>query len=228
MAGGRGEGQDLDVAGRGGFEGGASGLDGGVGECGLGAEKKKAGLGCKAEELAGGWGPEMGVEDDAQERSAARQAGAIGEGGVVGEDGANAGEDGVGGVAEVVDLSAGERAGEPDGGGGGAGDGRWGETAVNRERRLEGDEGALALDKVGERQVEGTGRALAGAEGDCDAGVAENGEATAADERVGIGGSNDDASDAGLNEGDGAGTGPAVVRAGLEGDEGGGAADVMA
>ena len=45
-------------------------------------------------------GAEVGVEDDAEEGAAAGELGAVGEGWVVGEDGADAGEDGVGGVAE--------------------------------------------------------------------------------------------------------------------------------
>ncbi len=69
----------------------------------------------------------MGVEDDAKERAAAWQvvgtkesaagwilhSAAVGELGVVGEDGADAGEDGVGGVAEELYFVAGCGAGEP-------------------------------------------------------------------------------------------------------------------
>lgn len=213
-----GEGDDFELAGRGGVEGGAAGLDGGIGECGLGAEEEEIGcgrFGGGAEELAGGWGAELGVEDDAEEWAAARQGGAVGEGGVVGEDCADSGEDGVGGVAEAVDLGAGERAGEPDGCGGGAGCGWRCEIAVDRERGFESDEGALVLDELGERQVERAGAPLAGAERDGDAGVAENGEAAATDERVGVRSGDDHAGDAGMGEGNGAGAGAAVVGAGL-------------
>ena len=125
-AGSGGKGEELDAAGRDGFEGCAAVLDGGIGEGGLGAEEEEIGLGALAngaEDLAGGRRAEMSVEDDTQEGATAGEAGTIGEGGVVGEDGADAGEDGVGGVAEAVDLGAGEWAGEPDGGGGGAGGG---------------------------------------------------------------------------------------------------------
>jgi hypothetical protein len=47
------------------------------------------------DDVVGGWCAEIGIEDDAQERTAAGKAGAVGEGGVVGEDGADAGENGV-------------------------------------------------------------------------------------------------------------------------------------
>ena len=71
----------------------------------------------------------MGVEDDAEEGAAARQgvgtgesaagwilhSAAVGELGVVGEDGADAGEDGVGGVAEELHFVARGGAGEPEG-----------------------------------------------------------------------------------------------------------------
>ena len=54
------------------------------------------------------------------------------------------------------------------------------------------------------------------------------GDAAAGDLRVGVGGGDDDASDAGGDEGVGAGRGAAVVRAGLKGDVGGCAMRVMA
>ena len=74
----------------------------------------------------------MGVEDDTEERAAARQGGgvgwslhsaagwvlhsaAVGELGVIGEDRADAAEDGVGGVAEELHLVARGGAREPEG-----------------------------------------------------------------------------------------------------------------
>ncbi len=82
----------------------------------------------------------MGVEDDAEEGAASgeelgvEEAGAVGELGVVGEDGTDAGEDGVGGMAEELDLVAGGFAGEPVGLVGVAD--RW--TGVRVCRRLRG------------------------------------------------------------------------------------------
>ena len=167
---------------------------------------------------------EVGVEDDAEQRAAAGAGrAAVGEGGVVGEHGADAGEEGVGGVAEAVDLGAGLGAGEPVGLAGGALGCGWGQFAVDRERGLEGNEGAAGLDEVGEGVVEVAGRLLEDADGDVDAGGAEFGDALAADERVGIDGGDDAAGDFGGDEGVGAGAGAAVMAAGLEGDVGGGA-----
>ena len=63
----------------------------------------------------------MGVEDDAEQGATARlavgavQIAAVRELGVVGENGANAREDGVGDVAEDVDLVARCWAGDPEG-----------------------------------------------------------------------------------------------------------------
>jgi len=81
---------------------------------------------------------------------------------------------------------------------------------------------------MGEGQVEGAGALLAGAEGDADTGFLEDSEAATADEGVGVRGGDDDAADAGLNERLGAGAGAAMMGAGLEGDKGGGAADIVA
>jgi hypothetical protein len=65
------------------------------------------------------WDAEVGVKDDAEEAAAAgkivgaEDAATVGELGVVGEDGADAGEDCVGAVAEELDLMACSRASEP-------------------------------------------------------------------------------------------------------------------
>ena len=64
---------------------------------------------CGTDELRVEWDAEVGVEDDAEEGAAAGEFGAVGEGWVVGEDGADAGEDGVGGVAEVAGPRGGRR-----------------------------------------------------------------------------------------------------------------------
>lgn len=89
-----------------------------------------------ADELRGERDAEVGVEDDAEERAAAgltvgaEDAAAVGEGGVVGEGGTDAGEDSVGVVAEALDFVAGLRAGEPVGLIGRAGGEGRGELAV--------------------------------------------------------------------------------------------------
>ena len=62
---------------------------------------------------------EVGVKDDAEQRAAARKivgaddAAAVGELGVVGEHGSDAGQNCVGAVAEDLDLMACGRPGEP-------------------------------------------------------------------------------------------------------------------
>jgi hypothetical protein len=105
---------------------GAGGGEGGLsfGGGGFGADDEEV-VGGGLDEGAGEGGAEVGVEDDAEQWAAAGEARAVGEGGVVGEDGADAGEDGVGGVAEELGVGAGGGAGEPVRGGGGAGGGGW-------------------------------------------------------------------------------------------------------
>lgn len=179
-------------------------------------------------------GTEVGVEDDAEEGAAAGEAAggeevaAVREGGVVGEDGADAGEDGVGGVAEELDLVAGGLAGEPVGLIGEAVRGCGGELAIGGEGGLEGDKGAAGADEVREGVVELSGLRLADAEHDFDADGAELCEASTADCGVGVFGGDDSAGDAGGDEGVGTGAGAAVVGAGLESDVGGGAAGIEA
>src|SRR4029079_899734 len=53
------------------------------------------------------------INDDTQQRKAAREAGAIVEQAVVGEERADAGEDGVGIMAELLNVGAGDFAGDP-------------------------------------------------------------------------------------------------------------------
>ncbi len=177
---------------------------------------------------------EVGVEDDAEQgataglTAGAENAAAVGEWWVVGEDGADAGEDGVGGVAEALDLGAGRGAGEPVRLVGGSGLRGGGEVAVDGKGGLEGDEGRVVLDEVGEGVVEVAGGLLEDAESDFDSGGAEFGDALAADLGVGVFGGDDDTGDAGGDEGVGAGAGSSVVGAGLEGDVGGGSGGVEA
>lgn len=53
------------------------------------------------------------IENDAEERTTARKATAVGEEGVVSEDGADAGEESVGGVTEAMNLGTGFFGGDP-------------------------------------------------------------------------------------------------------------------
>ncbi len=161
------------------------------------------------------------VEDDAEEGSAAREAGAVGERGIVGKNGADAGEDGVRAMTELLDLFAGCGAREPDWRGFGASAGRWREIAVGGQSGFEGDERAVLGDEAGEGVVELAGRLLKKADVDLDAGDAEAGDALAGDEGVWVDSGDDHASNAGGDKGVGARWGAAVVRARLEGDVGG-------
>ena len=61
---------------------------------------------CAADELGVERDTEMSVEDDAKERAAAGLTATVGEERVVGEDGTDAGEDGVAGVAKTLDFGS--------------------------------------------------------------------------------------------------------------------------
>ena len=109
----------LEAGGGDGFEGGAAALDGGIGEGGLrcrgGGGRER---GCGGDRLHRRW-LSGGVRRWASRMTRSRgrrrgRVGAVGEGGIVSEDGADAGKDGVGGVAQTVDFGTGEWAGEPD------------------------------------------------------------------------------------------------------------------
>ncbi len=163
----------------------------------------------------------MAIKYDAEERAATREASAVGEGGIVGEDGANAGEDGVRSVAELLDFVASSGAGEPEWLAGLARRGRRSELAVDGEGGFEGNQRAAVLDEVGKGLDEVAGGLLADAEGDFDVGGMEFGKAPSADEGVGIDGGDDDAGDAGGDERVGAGAGAAAMAAGFEGNVGG-------
>ena len=170
------------------------------------------------------WDAELGVEDDAEERAAtgftvwANEVAAVGEFGVVGEDGADSGEDGVAEVAEHLDLLACRGAGEPvrlvwitRGW-------RWFEFAVGRESGFERDEGCSVLDEVGEGVIELAGLLLQDAEGDFDVGVPESFNALTADFWIGVLSSDDAARYSGSDQCIRAGRGATVVTAGFEGD----------
>ena len=116
----------------------------------------------------------MGVEYDAEERAAtwlavgAQEAAAVGEKRVVGENGADASEDCVGGVAKELHFVAGGGAGEPVRLIGEARC-RWGASLPSSgESGFEGDEGSAVLDEVGEGFVEVAGLLFEDAESDFD------------------------------------------------------------
>jgi hypothetical protein len=160
----------------------------------------------------------VSVEDDAEQGSASGLTGSVGQGWVVGEDGADAGENGVGGVAEALDFFSGLGTGEPVRLVGSAGLLGGSEIAVDREGGFEGDEGSVMLDEVGEGVVEVAGWLLKDSEGDFDPGGAESSDALAADLRVRVFGGDDDSCDARCYKGVGAGASSSVMGTGLEGD----------
>ena len=114
---------------------------------------------------------EVGVEDDAEEGTPAWLAfgangtASVSEEGVVGEDGADACEDGVAGVAEELDFVASGGAGEPVRLVGEARGGWRSEFAIEGESGFEGDEGGAVLDEVCEGFVEVSGLLLRGRRG---------------------------------------------------------------
>jgi hypothetical protein len=120
--------------------------------------------------LRGERGAEVGVEEDAEERQAARETAAVGEGGIVGQYGTDAGEDGVGGMTKALHFGASGRASKPVGLIGLASLRCGSQIAVYGEGSLEGDEGPVVLDEVGERLVEVAGRLLKDSGGGFDSG----------------------------------------------------------
>jgi hypothetical protein len=197
-----------------------------------------------ADELRGERDAEVGVEDDAEERAAASpgiwteesatgwilhsaagwilHSAAVSELRIVGQDGVDAGEDGVGGVAEELHLVSRGGAGEPEGLVGIPRGGWWSQFSVDGQCSLEGDEGGAVLDGVGEGVVQIACRLLEDAERYFDVASAEFLNALAADLWVGVLRGDDAAGDASSDEGVGAGAGASVMTAGLEGDVGGG------
>jgi hypothetical protein len=169
----------------------------------------------------------VSVEDDAKERTAARKtirAGettAVGELRVVGEDGADAGENSIAGVAEELHFVASSGAGEPVRLVRVTRGGRWSEFAVDGECGFESDEWCAVLNEVGEGVIQATRPLFEDAEGDFDVCGAEFCDSLAADLGVGVLSSDNAAADAGFDERVGTGRGTAMVAAGLEGDVGG-------
>ncbi len=175
------------------------------------------------DEVGGEGDAEGGVEDDAQEGAGAAEAGAVGEAAIVGEHGADAGEDGVGEMADLLDVGAGALAGDPAGVVLGRGD-----FAVEGEGGFEGDQRTRGAHGVEEGFVERGGFGFVfGGDFDFDAGLAEAAEAFARDGGIGIGHGGDDAGDAGGDDRICAGAGASGVGAGFEGDVEGCAAGAL-
>jgi hypothetical protein len=202
---------------------------------GFPAEDEEVGFGvwgtaCGSDELRVERDAEVSVEDDAEEWTSAvevlgpEDAAAIGELGVVGKHGADAGEDSVGGMAEELDLMASGRAGEPVGLVEMARGRRRREFAVGGESGFEGDEGGAVLDKVSKGFVEVSGGLFEDAESDFDACGTHSLDPLAADLWIWVFGGDDATGDACGYEGIGAGRCAAMMAAGFEGDIGGGSA----
>ena len=134
---------------------------------------------------------------------------------VVGTDGACAHADAGMAAAEPMDENAGPRGGHPAGI-----PVRRGDLAVQRHGDLQGHPGPSFGDVLQEDAVLLADLVRHQADFHLDAVLAENLDALAADERVGIGQAHDDAGDAGFQEGVRAGRLFAVVAAGLQGDIG--------
>ena len=102
------------------------------------------------------------------------------------------------------------------------------DAAIGGDGCFERDQGAAGLDPMGEGVVEFAGFEFADAEGDFDAGGAEAADTGTRNLGIGIDSGGDDAVNAGIDEGVGAGAGAAMVATRLEGDVGSGAAGLGA
>lgn len=119
------------------------------------------------------------------------------------------------------------------GAGGGAGDplgltARGGDATVEGHGGLEGDEGGTADDPMVEGLVEAGGGVALRTEANLEARAAQQFETASGVAGVGVGGGDDDALEAGGDEGVGAGGGTAVSGTGFEGDVEGGAVGALA
>jgi len=144
--------------------------------------------------------------------------------GVIGEDGADADEDGAATASDGMEVVAGLFAGEPAALGGG-GPGEFGIEALGP---FEDDEGAVFFLEGEEAGVQESGLVFATTDTDVEAGLAELPGAAGVVVRGGIEDSNFDGGKAGLNKGVGAGWGFALAAAGFEGDEQGGTGRIVA
>lgn len=166
-------------------------------------------------------GAGMGVEHDTPGRKFPVSE-SDGQSWVVGQDGADADEDGVMGAAESHDIQPGSRAGDPSGLTGAGGD-----LAVEGETGLEGDERGVVKDPMIEPDIQFGGGFGEETGLDADPGLAKKIESATGMGGVGIRGGNHDPVDAGGDDGLGAGRSASVGGAGFEGDVEGGPAKVM-
>lgn len=181
---------------------GRSGLGGSDGEGWVGG----------VEELAVEGDAQVAVDDDASGEAFDWDI-ASGEGGVIGEDGVYADDDGIDAGAELVDEGAGEGVGDPLALAGGGGD-----FAVEGLGPFGDDEGEVGVESFEVGGVKFAGGGFGESQVDVDAGVAEEGEALAGDLGEGVGHGDVEVFEAGVDECLGAGGCFAVVAAGFEGD----------
>ena len=144
--------------------------------------------------------------------------------GIVGEDGADSGEDGVVIVAELLHVGARARAGDPAAIVVGRGD-----LAVERDGGFQGDQRAAGAHEVEERLVQffGFGGEFRG-HLDFDAGSRSSRNPAAGHARIGVGDGRHHTRHAGVNQRAGARRRAAVVRAGFQIDVESGAACAIA
>ena len=155
---------------------------------------------------------ELRIHHDAQQRAAARQAGAVGQQAIVGQHGADAGENGVVIVAQFLHVGAGALAGDPAAIVVGRGD-----FAVQRDGGLERHQRPAGAHEVQERLIQllGFGGEFGG-HFHFDARLAQPAKSLARHQRVGVLDGRHHARHAGRNQGVGAGRRAALVGARLQ------------
>ncbi len=177
-----------------------------------------------ARERAEGVGQDLGIERSSGSRiehdakasegfSSIQVAGTYRQRWVVGDDGVDAHQDGVGGSAEAHGELATGRAGDPLRFAAGGSD-----LAVHGHGGFDGDEGRLMYDPVIERFVQLVRFPFQNARSDLDAGAAEDFKTASGMDWVWVGGCDHDPSDPGLTNCVGARRGSAMGTAGFECD----------
>ena len=159
------------------------------------------------------------VDDNAQRRLV-RQFGRVtrGQAGVIADDAAGAGDDGVGGEAVVMHVGARRFAGNPLA----FAVGECG-FAIERGGEFDGNKRASCGDAAEETTVEHLRLFFTNTFSNFNASRLQAGDALSGNERVGVAAGDDDAGDTGGNQRVGTGRGAALMRAGFEADVGGGA-----
>jgi len=154
----------------------------------------------------------------AKQRTPARQGGTVGEGGIVRQHGADAGEYRVRGVPHALDFGTGLGASEPvrlparPRGVGRS------QLAIGGERGLQRDQRPAGADELGEGVVEPARLVLQQAHGNFDASGPKPGNSLPADARIGIDHGHDNAPHAGGDQRIGARPGAAMVTAWFQRD----------